>query len=39
MTDALYLLATIGFFLLMLGYLRACAALGQRGADPEAGEP
>jgi len=34
MADLLYLLGTIGFFAMMLGYVRACEQLG-RGSDPE----
>ncbi len=36
-TDLLYLALTVGFFALMLGYVRACAALAASDADAEAG--
>lgn len=37
MTDLAYLTLTIGFFALMLGFVRACAALAARDVDAEAG--
>jgi hypothetical protein len=33
--DLLYLVGTVGFFALMLGYLAACERLGRRKADGE----
>jgi len=37
MGDVLYVLGTIGFFALMLGYVKACAGLGRGGdSGPEA---
>lgn len=35
MLDAAYLLGTIGFFAVMLAYVRACAALGRRREMPK----
>jgi hypothetical protein len=32
MLDLFYVLGTIAFFLAMLGYVRACEALGRRAA-------
>jgi hypothetical protein len=36
MLDLAYLLLTVGFFALMLGYVRACAAVGRRSAPSDA---
>lgn len=35
MWDLIYLAITVGFFLLMLWYVRACDALGRRGTGEE----
>ena len=37
MADFFYVLGTLLFFAAMYGYVRACAALGARGAEPEGG--
>jgi hypothetical protein len=37
MTDILYVLATVAFFALMLGYVRACEALGDKDSDDRSG--
>jgi len=33
MIDLVYILATVAFFVLMLGYVRACERLGRETAD------
>ena len=35
MKDALYILGTVGFFWLMLAYVRWCERLGRRSAETE----
>ncbi len=37
MKDLIYIAITIGFFVLMLAYVRACAALAASDSDSEAG--
>lgn len=37
MLDILYVLATVAFFGLMLGYVRGCEALGHDARDAEEG--
>jgi hypothetical protein len=34
MKDLIYLLVTVAFFALMLGYVRACERLGRDTTDP-----
>ncbi len=38
MLDLLYVLGSLGFFALMLGYVHACERLGAR-SDPQRGQP
>jgi len=35
MRDLFYVLAAIGFFIIMLAYVAACEALGSRSAETE----
>jgi hypothetical protein len=38
MLDVLYVAGSVLFFLMMLGYVRACQALGKVGADGKGDE-
>lgn len=39
MIDVVYVLTTIAFFALMLGYVRACERLGRKTTDTSAEKP
>jgi hypothetical protein len=38
MIDLIYIAATVGFFAVMLLYVRACAKLGERAASEDASQ-